>query len=114
MKNRDYLFKRGVSGNPHGRPRGSKNKLTLLRSLVEESFERNEITAAELLDEMFSNKHDFKWLCSLKASMEPKSKESPSTDTYAAAWLRCIEKAKDVDENGRLHFRKSFDSAHSK
>ena len=34
-----HLFKPGQSGNPSGRPKGSKNKLTLLREAVLESAE---------------------------------------------------------------------------
>lgn len=34
-----HLFKPGQSGNPNGRPKGSKNKLTLLREAVLESAE---------------------------------------------------------------------------
>lgn len=32
---RDYLWKPGQSGNPAGRPKGSKNNITLLRQALE-------------------------------------------------------------------------------
>lgn len=35
MSSKDTQFKEGVSGNPGGRPKGSKNKITLLRQSLE-------------------------------------------------------------------------------
>jgi hypothetical protein len=35
QKKRDYLFKKGVSGNPAGRPKGTKNKVTLMKLALE-------------------------------------------------------------------------------
>ena len=35
---RDHLWKPGQSGNPNGRPKGSKNKLTLLKIAIDERF----------------------------------------------------------------------------
>lgn len=32
---RDYLWKKGQSGNPAGRPLGSKNKITMMRQALE-------------------------------------------------------------------------------
>jgi len=32
---RDYLWKKGQSGNPAGRPKGSKNNITLMRQALE-------------------------------------------------------------------------------
>ena len=55
-----------------GRPKGTLNKNTTLKKTLQESFDRNEAKAIKLLDDMYNNKNDFKWLMSLKASLEPK------------------------------------------
>ena len=39
LQKKPQLWKAGQSGNPNGRPKGSKNKLTLLREAVLESAE---------------------------------------------------------------------------
>lgn len=37
-KEREYNFKKGVSGNPNGRPKGSKNQITELRIGLEQAL----------------------------------------------------------------------------
>lgn len=38
MSSKDTQFKEGVSGNPGGRPKGSKNKITLQKIMLEEQL----------------------------------------------------------------------------
>jgi hypothetical protein len=61
-------------GNP-GKPKGAKNKNTVLKDELALAFKRNKNKARKMLDEMFNNKFDFKWVCELKASIEPKEIE---------------------------------------
>ena len=67
-----HRFEAGNSG----RPLGAKNKGTLLKTELEEAFERNWDKAVALIDKMFDVKKDFQWLCELRASLEPKKLES--------------------------------------
>jgi len=47
-------FPAGVSGNPVGRPKGSKNKVTLLKLMAEEAIrERNYDKAQRVVDKIF-------------------------------------------------------------
>ena len=64
-----HLFQKGT--NVH-RPKGSLNKTTSLKLLLQESLDENKDKAVKLLNAMYGNKHDFKWLLQLKASLEPK------------------------------------------
>ena len=49
----DGRFVKGVSGNPAGRPKGSKNKITILKLTAEEAFrERNEQAINAVLDQI--------------------------------------------------------------
>lgn len=65
-----------VKGNP-GRPKGIKNspEAATLRCLLEDAFLRNRSAAIAKIDSMFQDADlkDFKWLCELKASIEPKN-----------------------------------------
>ena len=47
-------FPKGISGNPVGRPKGSKNKITLLKMMVEQaSRERNYDLAQQVIDDIY-------------------------------------------------------------
>ena len=69
MPKEETQFKKG---NP-GRPKGAKNKFTSIKDLLLETFGKNEDKARVLLNKMFDNKHDFKWLMQLISSFEPKN-----------------------------------------
>lgn len=51
IRNKEGQFVKGVSGNPSGRPKGSKNRITILKMQTEEAWrERNQEKLDELLD----------------------------------------------------------------
>jgi len=53
VRNTSGQFIAGVSGNPLGRPKGSKNKITVLKLVAEEAFrERNENAIDAVLDQI--------------------------------------------------------------
>ena len=56
-----------------GRRKGTKNKFTSIKNILLEVFTDNEEKARALLNKMFDNKHDFKWLMQLIATFEPKN-----------------------------------------
>lgn len=83
------LFESGNSG----RPKGARNKATLLKGELEEAFERNWDKAVAMIDSMFNSKKDFKWLCELRASLEPRKIESDGSFAPKAIVLIRNEKA---------------------
>lgn len=68
-------FVKGESGNKAGKPKGTVSKKTALKDLLNDAFVRNEKKAKAMLDEMFNDKKDFKWISEVKASLEPKAIE---------------------------------------
>lgn len=51
VRNVEGQYIKGISGNPVGRPKGSKNKITLLKMIEEESWrERNADKLSMVLD----------------------------------------------------------------
>ena len=58
-------------GNP-GRPKGVPNKKTAFENFLFEVFANNKDRAEALLNEMFVNKTDFKWLMGVLCERMPK------------------------------------------
>jgi hypothetical protein len=50
----EYLFKKGESGNPAGRPKGSINFATKFRKFIEKVAEQNEITPEEVEEQLMA------------------------------------------------------------
>lgn len=92
------------SENNLGRPAGSKNRNSLLRSTIIKAFEENEEKAKNLINGMFDNKSDFKWLCTLQASLEPKD-PGIEVNVFTQVWNHSTEKASDVSADGRINPR---------
>lgn len=69
-----------------GRPLGTKNNqdLASLKYLLEQAFTRNSFKAMAKIQAMFDGDDlsNFKWLCELKASLEPKKVDIVGTMTY--------------------------------
>lgn len=54
MSSKDTQFQEGVSGNPGGRPKGSKNKITLQKIMLEEQLrDASKDRMAEVLNKAF-------------------------------------------------------------
>lgn len=54
MSSKDTQFQEGVSGNPGGRPKGSKNKITLQKIMLEEQLrDASKDRMGEVLDKAF-------------------------------------------------------------
>ena len=90
------LFENGNSG----RPKGAKNKATLLKSELEDAFNRNWDKAVAMIDAMFDNKKDFQWLCELRASLEPRKLESDGSFAPKTIVLLRNEENVKAEERG--------------
>lgn len=70
------MFKKGQSGNIKGRGKGVLNNpdVMSIKTLLEDAFLRNRSAAIARVDKMFQGEDnaDFKFLLSLKASLEPR------------------------------------------
>lgn len=71
-------YVKGQSGNKAGRPKGSLSSKVALKNLLNDVFNENEDKARKMLTQMFNEPSSFKWLCELKASLEPKEIEAKS------------------------------------
>lgn len=67
-------FKKGKKRPKNaGRKKGTPNKTTSLKQLLQDSLDRNREKAIKRLDDMYNNSRDFKFIITLKASLEPKT-----------------------------------------
>lgn len=75
-KQRDHLFKPGESGNPNGRPKGSRNKLSeaFLKALADD-FAENGVDAITQLRSESVDKY-----CNVIAKLMPKLMELSGPD----------------------------------
>lgn len=84
-----------------GRIKGSKNNpdIASLKVLLEDAFLRNRSAAIAKIDAMFqkASLKDFKWLCELKASIEPKQLRADVNVNYS------VEHLLDVVEAAERH-----------
>lgn len=81
-------FAKGQSGNAVGRPKGSLSSKVALKNLLNDIFQENEDKARKLLKGMFDDPKDFRWLCELKASLEPKELEHSGEIKFSAEELQ--------------------------
>ena len=69
-----WLFQKGVSGNPLGRPKGSKNKISLLLQNISEDDQK--IIARKIVD--YAKSGHFKYYSAVLPYLVPKAK-APNT-----------------------------------
>lgn len=65
-------FKKGQSGNPSGRKKGSVSIRVALKNLLEEVIQENLSKAKQMLESMLDDPKEFKWLCEQKMQFELK------------------------------------------
>ena len=67
-----------------GRPKGAMGKpeIASLKTLLSDAFIRNRSAAIKKIDQMFQQADltDFKWLCQVKASLEPREAKIEHTN----------------------------------
>lgn len=90
-------------GNP-GRPKGSKNDPGhgSLKVLLNDAFVRNRSAAIAKIDSMFTQADlaDFKWLCNVKASLEPR--ELPAVVDNSVHHHYTTIQVESLDANGLM------------
>ena len=71
--------------------------------MLEEAFDRNWDEAVIMIDAMFKNKVDFKWICELRASLEPRVIESDGS--FAPKMVMLVRNDRAVAEETSLPAR---------
>ncbi len=84
-----------------GSRKGIKNNPDLMsvKKLLEDAFIRHQSGAMKMLDDMFKNKDDFKFLLSLKASLEPKQVNANLNANFKFEHLLEVVKIAEIDYN---------------
>jgi uncharacterized protein DUF5681 len=106
---RDSQFGKGHSGNPHGRPKGSKNLSTLLdsalneRVIVSENGKRKRISKREAILKQLVNK---------AASGDPKSIHMLLTEIRLVEGRQPLAEPMLLDETDREVIRQLFERLH--
>lgn len=98
------MFKKGQSGNPKGKAKGVLNdpRVASLKTLLENAFIRNQSVAIAKIDKMFQGEDmaDFKFMLTLKASIEPRQiAHSGSIEFHAKTVLETVEEAEQRANN---------------
>jgi len=68
-------------GHPGYKPKGSVSKKVAFENFLFENFVANKDKAEELLNKMYSDKNDFKWVMNLLTERMPKESTSEVTNT---------------------------------
>lgn len=87
--------------NPDRSRLNCPNKETEFKKVVFQSFYKNRGEAEKILNTMYHNKRDFKWIAQLLASMLPKEQNGKSSPNIA---IYIVRPDSSTDPSPRVHF----------
>jgi len=87
-------FQPGQSGNPQGKPKGAISKKVEFERFLFDNFIENKEKAQILLNSMYQNKQDFKWVMGLLTERMPKETSTEVTNTEKKIII-------EIDKNDR-------------